>query len=277
MKNRVYKILKRIIAKLYKLTNNRNLQLFLMNITTKLFICRGNSITFDKKYNFYWLKNKKQCLYAVDKPYMNFDRDEMDQKFMSIFCYKYIPKPKDTILNIGAGIGTELTFLNRLLSDCGTIFNIEASINCFKKLDALCIINNFRNNNNFNLAITNFEGHLWIEDEENYRINKTNSKAQGTKVIATTVDSFIVANGIKKIDFLKVNIEGAEYEMVDGMKNSIDIIDNVAISCHDFLQARDASITLKIKSFLSSNGFEVYQRSTGDKVLDSWIYGTRKT
>ncbi|MDT8415695.1 MAG: FkbM family methyltransferase [Flavobacteriaceae bacterium] len=275
MKNRVYKLIKRIIAKLYKLTNNHILQLFLMNITTKLFFCRGNSIEFDKKHNFYWLKNEKQYLFAVDKPYMNFDRCEMDQKFMSIFCYKYTPKQGDVILNIGAGIGSELTLLNRLVSDKGKIFNIEASLNCFKKIDALCRINNFRNNNNFNLAITNFEGDLWIEDEENYRINKTNRKAQGNKVKATTVDSFILVNRIKKIDFLKVNIEGAEFEMVDGMKNAIHIIDNIAISCHDFLNARDECITLKIKNFLTSNGFEVYQRTTGDQVLDSWIYGTK--
>lgn len=58
---------------------------------------------------------------------------------------------------------------------------------------------------------------------------------------------------IRHIDFLKENIEGSEYEMIDGMHDSIGKVKNTAIFCHDFL-------------------FENNNRIL-NKVLDSWIYG----
>ncbi len=274
MKNKVFKLFKRIIARLYKITNNRNLQLFLMNITTNLFFSSKNSIEYDKENDYYWLKYDGQYLFAVEKAYMNFDKQEMDKKYSSIFCLEYTPKPGDVILNIGAGIGSELTFLNRLISSQGKIFNIEASLDCFKKLDALCKVNNFQNNYNFNLAITNFEGNIWIEDQENYRLNKTNRVAQGKKVKATTLDSFILANNLRKIDFLKVNIEGAEAEMVKGLKETITNVRHVAISCHDFLMdTTEDVIRKKVVAFLEANNFKIVYRNTGNKIIDSWIYG----
>jgi FkbM family methyltransferase len=274
MKNKIFKLFKRIIVRLFKITSNRRLQLFLMNITTKLFFSRKNSIEYDKENDYYWLKYEGEYLFAVDKPYMNFDKQEMDQKFDSIFCFEYKPKSGDVILNIGAGIGTELTFLNRLVSNQGKIYNIEANLKSFKKLEALCKVNNFQNNFNFNLAITNFEGSLWIEDQENYRINKTNREAQGNRVEAITVDSFIMMNDISKIDFLKVNIEGAEADMVEGMSETITKVRHVSISCHDFLMdTKKDVIRKKVINFLEANNFKIVYRNTGNKIIDSWIYG----
>lgn len=115
-----------------------------------------------------------------------------------------------------------------------------------------------------------------MEEQDNYRINQINDQFKGVEISSFTLDNFVREKEISIINFLKVNIEGAEYDMVDGMQESIEIIENLAISCHDFLaDNEDEKIKNKIVKFLEKNNFEIYFRETGDKVLDSWIYGKK--
>ena len=61
------------------------------------------------------------------------------------------------------------------------------------------------------------------------------------------------------------------------MNNSIQIINHIAISCHDFLFSNgNSEIKDKIIEFLNQNNFDIQIRKTGNEVLDSWIYGTNK-
>lgn len=137
--------------------------------------------------------------------------------------------------------------------------------------------NNYLNCANFNFAISDRNGEQWIEETIDYYKNKTNRNAIGTKVLCYSFDQFVVDNKIYEINYLKVNIEGAEFHMIDGMKDSINSIENIAISCHDFLSKKNDNIIMnKVKDFLTTNNFEVFQRKTGSEILDSWVYGKRQ-
>jgi hypothetical protein len=91
-----------------------------------------------------------------------------------------------------------------------------------------------------------------------------------------TLDEFVRVNGIKKIDFLKVNIEGAEAWMLEGMRNSIHIIQNAAISCHDFL-SNDGEIRImnEVRTFFEKSGFNVAHYPNAHPVMNSWLYMKR--
>lgn len=277
MNKKIKKFTNRVIARIYKYTKNNHFRIFMMNLTTKLFIDKHNKIEYDDKNKLFWLKNNKQYLFAVDKPYFDFEKNKINNVFLSIFCHHYVPQKEDVIIDIGAGIGRELNFFERKIKNNGKIFCIEASPRSFKKLELLKQKNIFNNCYTFNLAISDKNEEIWMEEEENYLINKINKEAKGIKIQAKTLDKFVSDNNIPRVDLLKVNIEGAEYEMVDGMKDSVGIIKNIAVSCHDFLiDGKEDKIRKKVESFLIKNDFEFFYRNTGNKILDSWIYGKNR-
>ena len=270
------KFINKIITKVYFLTKNEVVRLALLNICTKFFVDTKNKIEYDSGFNLFWLKNKSKYLLPVENPYFDFDEKEIDRRVLDIFCQKYIPKKGDVIINIGAGIGEELSFFLKKIEENGRLFNIEASPLSFEKLKMLCEKNNYSQCRNFNLAISDNNGEKWIEECSDYFKNRINSDAKGTKVHSYTLDKFVADNGIGEINFLKVNIEGAELQMIDGMRDSVKLIENIAISCHDFLiRNSENEIKTEVEAFLSANNFEIFERNTGNEVLDSWLYAKR--
>jgi len=278
MHNLQKRFINRFISRVYIITKSKLLRLGLMNLSTKLFLDYKNKIEYDDTNKIFWLKNGNEYLLPVEKPYFDFHKNRFDERALDFFCQNYIPKKDDLIVDVGAGIGTELCFFSRKIREQGKLYSIEACPNSFRKLKILAEKNNFKNCFNFNIAISDSNGEIWIEETDEYYKNKTNKISKGIKVLSYSFDQFVTDNQIDKINYLKVNIEGAEYDMVDGMKNSIGIIENIALSCHDFLYIGGGErIKDKIMGFLTENNFELFYRNTGDEILDSWIYGKRRS
>lgn len=270
------KIINRVIRRIYRHFPNDKFRLFLTNLSTKL-ISKNNSVKYDQKENFYWLKAGNKFLFAVDIPYFDFHEKNLNSVYENIFCCHYKPKEGDTILNVGAGIGTELNYFVQRIQGLGRIYGIEASPNCYHKLELLSKKNGYNNVYNYNIALSGINGVQWIEEQVNYRISQINNNSKGVEIPSYTLDRFVRENQISQIHLLKVNVEGAEFDIVDGMKDSIDIVENVAISCHDFLYSNgDDKIRSKVSRFLRLNNFEIYIKETGNEILDSWVYGKRK-
>lgn len=236
----------------------------------------NNSVEYDSKYDMFWLKSDGSHLFIVKKPYFYFSKQKLFKGIKKVACKHYVPKKDDVIVDVGAGIGTETLFFNEQVQGSGKIYSIEASKASHEKLEELCLKNNINNSENLHLAITDNNQEVWIEETDSYQVDSVNTVAKGVKVDGVTLDHFIKVNKIKKIDFLKANIEGSELPMIDGMQSAIKITKNIAVSCHDFLFDDNRQIKLKMTQFLKANNFEVYFNTTGNQILDSWIYGTRK-
>lgn len=271
--NKTEKFFRRFTFKVYNITKSKIIYLWLLNFCTKLFYDLNNSISYDRINNLYWHKSYNIYWLGINRPEIGFSKDLIFKDFSNIYCFNYKLQKGDVIVDIGAGIGSEIPYYNELLKCEGLIYSIEANPLTFKVMNLLINKNEYSNVKAFNMAISDNDGLLWIENSENYKIAQTNRKGNGFEVRALTLDEFVKENKIKTINFLKVNIEGSEYEIVDGMKMSISIVKNVAISCHDFLKVRDGNIRQKIIDFLLKNGFEITERNTSNKIIDSWIYG----
>jgi len=275
IKKSYIKFINRIINKIFVISKNEKLRRYCLIIATKMFKNPKNNIEFDKENNWYWLKKGNKYLQFVKRPYFDFSEKEMNQRCLQIFCKYYLPRVGDLIIDIGAGIGTEICFFEDRIKNQGKLYNIEASPSNFYGLQQVTKKNKFKNCYNFNFALSNNNEPIWMEENENYVVNKINKEAKGLKIEAITLDQFVIINQIKKINLLKVNIEGAEYDMIDGMKESAKIIVNIAISCHDFLFNKKQNIKNKVVLFLKENNFEIFYEDSGNEVLDSWIYGKK--
>jgi FkbM family methyltransferase len=135
-----------------------------------------------------------------------------------------------------------------------------------------------------NIAISDKNEKVFIETRANHAENRivtggvTNKKGgNGVFIQSVSLDDFVKTNNIEKINFLKMNIEGAELHAIKGMTESIKKIDHIAIACHDFFVEGSTEIKNAVTAFLEENNFKfICVPATGHIVYDSWVYASKQ-
>jgi FkbM family methyltransferase len=111
-------------------------------------------------------------------------------------------------------------------------------------------------------AVTASPQQVFIEDRERHERNTISGEwSEGRRrepVEGEPLDELRRRHGLERIDFLKMNIEGAEAAALDGMTETIGVTRHVCIACHDFLglPTRD-----RVIAFLRDHGFAIETRS----------------
>lgn len=106
-------------------------------------------------------------------------------------------------------------------------------------------------------AISDRDGESRISDTDDVLGNRL-VEAGGTVVPAKTIESLCRSLGIEEVDFLKMNIEGAEREAVRGF-GAIPV-KHLVISCHDFLGGPHFPTFAEVRAALIEQGYSVRSR-----------------
>jgi FkbM family methyltransferase len=198
-----------------------------------------------------------------------------------VFCYGYTPKAGDVVIDVGAGIGTEVLAFSRMVGPTGRVYAIEAHPRTCAMLKTLCEMNRLANVVPAQLAIADRPGVLRISDVEAHVANTiVAGTARGFDVPAVTLDSFVQANRIARLDFVKVNIEGAERYALPGMLESIRRIRHLCVACHDFLaEGPGGDPTMRtrefVHTFLEEQRFSIVSRPDDPRAPVRWfVYAT---
>lgn len=197
------------------------------------------------------------------------------------FFHIYKPKLGDTVFDIGAGIGGETFVFSKKVGQNGTVVSIEAHPKTFICLTKMCEYNRLKNVIALNLAIIDKESEVFIEDLKNHIKSSVVNKKTGILVRGTTLDKIINDLNINNLDFLKMNIEGAEKMAIKGMPNTVKKTRYICIACHDFIAKRNGREEMKTKNeiikFLLKNNFKIVSRENDkrDWVRDH-IHGINK-
>lgn len=90
------------------------------------------------------------------------------------------------------------------------------------------------------------------------------ASAGGIPISATTIDEIRDQLGLGTVNFLKMNIEGAERLAICGMTDTLKHTQALCICCHDFLadELQEESCRTKsvVREFLQQNGLKVIER-----------------
>lgn len=203
------------------------------------------------------------------------------QQLKSLSGYHYFPHENDVVFDIGAGVGEETIILSRIVGNKGRVYSFEAHPKTFLALEYLANSNQFKNVTLSNVALSDERGLVEIEDSENSLANSilpTENRKKTFKVEAMTFDDYVTKQGLKRIDLVKMNVEGAEQLIIKGMTKSLPFIRHVAISCHDFRFRNGESEFFKTKEivvrFLEENGFKVITQQTNVNMVDDYVYAS---
>ncbi|WP_312076114.1 FkbM family methyltransferase [Chryseobacterium sp.] len=136
-------------------------------------------------------------------------------------------KPK-VIVDLGAHIGC--TTINFHLSyPEAKIYSVEAAKTNFSLLD----LNTFHlpNVKIFNFAVFSEDGFINFEDNAKLSYN-TKIGESGETIKALTMQSFMTENNIKNIELLKMDIEGAEFEVLTKNNQWLHYVENIILELH---------------------------------------------
>lgn len=197
-----------------------------------------------------------------------------------LWFVKYKPKMGDVIVDIGAGRGEDVISFAQGIGPTGKVLAIEAHPKTYQQLKRFCELNCLHNVIAIRAALMDSPGSVRIEDGEYWESNTIRSAGSGAQVTATTLDQICVEHGIQRIDFLKMNIEGAESRALLGMRGTIARVSNICVCCHDFRAERGHGEEYRtrdfVTEFLAKSGFTLTRRSGDprDYVRDH-VFGIR--
>jgi FkbM family methyltransferase len=134
-------------------------------------------------------------------------------------------KPGMTVIDIGAHIGYYTLVFAKCVGSAGSVVSFEPLPDNFDLLQANVEVNRLKRVQTFRHAVFSRTGELTITVPDDFQNSGDASVmySQGKKqfrVTAVTLDSFCSASGVQP-DFLKLDVEGAEYEVLLGGKNII--------------------------------------------------------
>ena len=192
------------------------------------------------------------------------------------YCFEYLPQAGDIVLNVGAGLGCELFAFSRLVRPNGKIFAFEPHPSTFSLMSRAAAANSWPNVELINAAIVDKSGSTMISDDD--FVVRSVFTGSGTEVPAVSIDDFIEQRGLEYVDFLTMNIEGAERLAIRGMERSFAKIAHVCICCHDFIGDPDKATRDVVIAWLEQHGFAVtvQQRSPSPSIRD-YVYGCRQS
>lgn len=159
----------------------------------------------------------------------------------------------DTVIDVGAHIGI-FSILAASKTKEGKVYSYEPSIENFKLLKENIEINALKNVEIFNLAV-------WSKKEEkDFFFHKEGGDffvdyGMGKKkIFCTTLKDIFETNKIEKVDFLKMDCEGVEAEILLNTPQDIfKKIDKIVLEYHN----NSPDFKNKLKLFLKNQGFEV--------------------
>ena len=177
---------------------------------------------------------------------------------------KYLPKHGDVIIDCGVAHGD---FIDNLLTYEQEIkvYAFEADRHFYELL-----VQKYDNPNIsiINKCVYSEEGEVSFSDDNSHGSNAINSDG-AIKMAATSIDCFVQTNSINKVDWIKMDIEGAELDAIEGAKETLRT-HAPFLSISIYHKTSDLwEIPLKIKALQPDYTFYVdhYSSGMGETIL----------
>lgn len=161
---------------------------------------------------------------------------------------KYKLKKGDFVIDCGAFLGAFTMYASKIVGDTGIVIAFEPDTLNYKKLTDNIKLNKLTN------VITLNKG-VWSKNTT-LKFNNKNSEESSlffndktesvTDVHVVTLDDELEERGIKKVDFIKMNIEGAEIEAVKGARKILKNNDvNLVVASNHIVNGEKTCFELK--------------------------------
>ena len=215
-----------------KLLTNKIAENFLIGIIL-LFNARNWVFRFVPSNTYY----KSGSIRSVKRRGIQYQLDLSDYQEWLVYFYcksdssdhllNYLEQ-SETIFDIGANIGQ--TALNMLKTQKSkglnaTIYAFEPYPKTFYKLETNIALNKSDHIQAFNLGLSTEKGMLYMAQHSPYNSGGFRMMEKSTNAISVPVislDEFVYENYITHIDFIKIDVEGFEIQVIEGARKTLE-------------------------------------------------------
>ena len=180
----------------------------------------------------------------------------------------------DCVIDIGAHIGAFTVFAAKQAAH-GQIYAYEPYTENFELLKENILLNGLTNVHVFNLGVggQNERAKLYVDTTNNAGHSMFNATDNSTEIQLTSLSSLFENNKLERCNFLKIDCEGAEYEILFSATEAIlKKIDSIAMEYHDGMyRKKDVN---DMVALLSDNGFTV--KLPNPEAHQGLLYAKRK-
>lgn len=149
------------------------------------------------------------------------------------FLKDYKLKKGDIVIDAGAYFGYFTIFASKKVGRDGKIIAFEPDPRNYRILQANLNSANLNNVIVIKKALFNKNGKISLNSAFSASRVLENKEADGgLEVSCTTLDSELEKLGIEKVNFIKMDIEGAELEAIAGAKKTLANTPHLAIACY---------------------------------------------
>lgn len=184
-----------------------------------------------------------------------------------------IIKDNMAIVDIGANVGEYSEYVLSLANNL-EVHCFEPSISTFNELERRLNKNEYKGKlflNNYGLSDSEDEKELYIYtntggsnsiyfNEQYVMHSKKENEVKKEKIHLSTLDMYVKKNDIKKIDFLKIDVEGHEYMVLLGAQMSLSkgIIRRLQFEYNNYWLKSDFRLITAL-NFLKSYHYKLYR------------------
>jgi FkbM family methyltransferase len=221
--------------------------------TIKFFRPRSKYIKFKvPKYNyeFYCRINKDDFIVMT----------RHEDVIIDYFC----PKEGDVVVDVGAHVGRYTIIASKRVGSSGKVIAIEAEPNNFEMLNRNIQLNRLANVTTLNYAAFSKETKIKLYLPAGDIFTKYNTimsdwiwvKPQDKFIVvnANTVDNLLRQIGIRQVNWIKIDVEGAEFEVLKGSYNLLLNNRNIALLIE--VHGSPNQYKLKLEEFLRLYNFK---------------------
>ncbi|MFC3898596.1 FkbM family methyltransferase [Lentzea rhizosphaerae] len=150
-----------------------------------------------------------------------------------------IVKPGDVCVDVGAALGLYTVTLSRLVGPQGTVHSVEPLVFAHPALSYVLRPREGRNIRRHSVALGNGQGRevmsvpvrhgspvtgrsFLTAGANGLGSNEEFDEHLDVLVKTDTLDNFVTANGITRLDFVKADVEGAELRVLEGAEQTIE-------------------------------------------------------
>ncbi len=188
--------------------------------------------------------------------YMLWMLSDFDQDTL-MACRPYIPDD-GICVDAGANVGHWALAFSHFVGPGGRVFAFEPFPPFFQRLERNISLNERRNVVPIQSALGNEDGTMEFDEAACHQAWKNGSPARsGLQVSCTTLSDFIEKNEIPRLDFVKMDIEGAELLALRGMDRHLKKgwRPCFCLELHEVLCQGLGYSTLDIKNYLAGWGY----------------------
>jgi FkbM family methyltransferase len=163
------------------------------------------------------------------KFYVRLDKEDLATYENAIFQL-FRPKQKDNFIDVGAHIGRYSIMASKRIGSSDRVIAIEAHPDTFELLKKNIKLNALHNVTTINSVVTSQKGKvkLYLPGQDSgftvyntIMINRAKPTENFLEVEANTLDNILDENNIQRVNYLKIDVEGAELEVLKGAVNTL--------------------------------------------------------